>query len=215
MNDESVKKNDIDNIDKYNIKMDPTRSGPDGARILPAPARNLYAEPTGIEKTATSLTYDDLMQSYITSSSEQIREFALQELKKRMDTLSKKEFYNQIVDYWNQRRREYMQSVAQSKGNVDKRRILMFEEVRKYAAKELGLPENTTWEEIEQARLNRNDLRINYVKEQANQVDSKMIKAEMISELGLPEDATWVQINQAYSEATMAELKNRNRGIYI
>lgn len=128
-----------DNRNIYNLKTKSIK-GPNGEII--EPARYLDAEPimnklgdeseltkeqlkelkaklqSGIEKTSTSLTYDDLMQNYITSSSEQIREFALEELKKRIDTLSKDELYNQIVDYWNKRRREYLQSVAQSKGNV-------------------------------------------------------------------------------------------------
>ena len=38
----------------------------------------------------------------------------------------------------------------------------MYEYLRKHAATELGLPENATWEQIDQARVNRDDLRKSY-----------------------------------------------------
>lgn len=81
-------------------------------------------------------------------------------------------------------------SLPKAKVMEDKEKNLMFEKVRKIAVKELGLPEDTDWEEIEQARLNRDDLRLSYA-----------------NKLGLPENTTWIEIDFAVD----AELRRRDR----
>ena len=94
-----------------------------------------------ISKLLMSLTFDDLMQYYI-SRPEEIRELILKYLKKRIDSLSKEELYNQIVDYCNEKRKKYLQSAKQS-GD------LALKALKKTEKMDFGLPEDATWIDIE------------------------------------------------------------------
>lgn len=93
----------------------------------------------------------------------------------------------------------------------------MFEEVRKNAAKELGLPEDTAWEEIEQVRLNRDDLRLSYANKLGLSehptwteidlaVNAELIRRERIKALNLPKDYTLEQVNQVESKMIKAKM---------
>lgn len=85
---------------------------------------------TEIEKTTRAVSYDDLIEVAVYNSSDAVREQAKEEIKRRI--LSGEVKYDfaighektpeqvafQVLDDLERTRREYLQSVAQSKGNV-------------------------------------------------------------------------------------------------
>ena len=85
---------------------------------------------TEIDKTTKAVSYDDLIEVAVYNSSDAVREQAKEEIKRRI--LSGEVKYGfaigrektpeqvafQVLDNLERTRREYLQSVAQSKGNV-------------------------------------------------------------------------------------------------
>lgn len=85
---------------------------------------------TEIDKTTKAVSYDDLIEVAVYNSSDAVREQAKEEIKRRI--LSGEVKYDfaighektpeqvafQVLDDLERTRREYLQSVAQSKGNV-------------------------------------------------------------------------------------------------
>jgi len=78
----------------------------------------------GIDKTADSLSVEDLANFYIYNSSDEVRTSALKEIKNRIEngTLnspstdwSKEDFYSRVASSLEQERRNYLQSVARDK----------------------------------------------------------------------------------------------------
>ena len=91
------------------------------------------------------------------------------------------------------------------------------QEEQKNTAKELGLPEDTAWEEIEQVRLNRDDLRLSYANKLGLSenptwteidlaVNAELIRRERIKALNLPKDYTLEQVNQVESKMIKAKM---------
>lgn len=85
---------------------------------------------TEIDKTTKAVSYDDLLEVAVYNSSDAVREQAREEIKRRILSgkmlypsyeeigKSKEDIAYIILDEIDRKRREYLQSVAQSKGNV-------------------------------------------------------------------------------------------------
>ena len=82
---------------------------------------------TEIDKTTKSVSYDDLVKDAVYNSSDGVREQAKEEIKRRIlsgelkfdfeHEITPEQVAFKILDHLERNRREYLQSVAQSKGH--------------------------------------------------------------------------------------------------